>query len=96
MLIVRLAIGKKGGRQLRPALHHIDRRMSCHIYIKKCNSRNAKFIPDPHGDNAGVAHKPHLTHTAKTSTKSNHQSPIILAGELHSAPYMYARIWVTQ
>ena len=63
---------------------------------KKCNSRNAKFIPDPHGDNAGVAHKPHLTHTAKTSIKSNHQSPIILAGELHSAPYIYVRIWVTQ
>ena len=34
MLIVRLAIGKKGGSRLRPALHYIGRETSCHTNMK--------------------------------------------------------------
>ena len=34
VLIVRLTIGRKGGRQLRPALYRIGRRASCHTDIK--------------------------------------------------------------
>ena len=34
VLIVRLTIGKEGGSQLRPALHRIGRRASCHTNIK--------------------------------------------------------------
>ena len=97
IILLDTATKRKEISPLGPTLHHINREVGVSFFLhKKCNSRNAKFIPDPHGDDAGVAHKPHLTQTAKTSTESNHQSPIILAGELHSAPYMYVRIWETQ